>query len=180
MKYLVQIIVGLVPIVVWFFSIVFPQHIHIFTLDKFVTRFEIVCFIGVGVLHVFVFVFLLLKELNDRKVCYTIAQFVCILGMIVFFAYAWLTYMWMHTTQETGELHVLLDTLYGFNNIFLTVYAVLVGQFIMVSQFGKSIIPFWTIRTKKPVGYYLREMGKVTDSDIQEAIRQQKEDTLSG
>jgi len=176
MKYLIQILTVLLPVAGWVLSSIFQHQITIYHVDVVITYSEIVLFIFLIFLNSFVYVMLLWHEIRHRRVCHTLAQFVSIFGVIIFSSYTWLTYQWMCTAQATGTMPVVLDTLYGFINMLLGVYSVIVCQFITVSLFGKSVIPFWCVNPKKPIGSYLVNMG-VDREIIEEAYRLQQDDT---
>jgi hypothetical protein len=177
MKLFLQIVSMVTPVAIWTCSMMLQDKITLYHVDRVITGAEVIAFLIVGVMNMFAFVYLTGKEMANRKVCYSLAQWVVTLGMIVSFSYAWLTWQWMQK-QPGGQIDIALDTMYGVINLVMVIYIVLVTQFIFASMFAKKILPFISIKSRKPLGEYLIAEGLIKPEDLERAVKRQQHDNL--
>jgi len=130
------------------------------------------------------FTVLILKERRDKRLCLTTAQSVCLAGFFISCCYGILTWDWLavqlsgNFDQAKNTMWKLVDMLNGFGW-----FAVVV----MISLFFFGYFPLLSVKEKKPVGEYVRELSwkyglskDVADSMMDEAYKKQQDDFRKG
>lgn len=173
MKYIIQIFTICLPFVLWMITKA-SGPLSIPAVLIFMKKISLVFYLISGTITLFLYVYLVGVEVIRRK-CYTLAQYICIFFTIVSYSYAWIIYNWLFLRWSDGQdLYDLFFTLADIANAWVIA---LTGQFILMVLGRKWILPY-PINLKLPrmLGEILKDTGKVTDEDIENAIKKQKEE----
>jgi len=142
-------------------------------------RLEIIGFLVVGVTSLFGYAYLVGKEITqNKKICYTLAQTICILTSANSFAYAWVVNKWIDIAQKcySSNAAYTIDIFYSLIDLSSTVNKFLVVQFIFVVLFRRWIIPLHpSFRMNEPIGKILIKKGYITEEQLKEALEKQNE-----
>ena len=179
MKYFLQV----------FFSAVVPLALFILAgntqagkitlgdVNIFLKHCEIVAFAVVGITSLFGYAYLIGQEVQGRnRICFTMAQIICLLTTVISFAYAYTIHKWIQIAgggYTTGAIET-IDIFYSLIDLLSAMNKMLVIQFIFVVLFRRWIIPLdIRLRATKPIGEILIQKGYLTEEQLNEAIKEQ-------
>lgn len=145
----------------------------------FLKHCEIVAFLLVGIVSLFGYAYLVGQEMEGRnRLCYTMAQIICLLTTVISFAYAYTIHKWIQIAgggYATGAIET-IDIFYSLIDLLSAMNKMLVIQFIFVVLFRRWIIPLdIRLRVTKPIGQILILKGYLTQEQLDEAIKEQDE-----
>ena len=157
MKYVLQI-VGFFITTFLFIFFSFIQHgIPFISLENPMAWVNGVMFALCIPMFVFVYISLMQKELIHRRICYTLAEWLCVLGIVGSGAMCVMTFLWLFGAQFYAKYVPSLNLGYKFTDALIWVIFILTGQLIYVLFIGKSLpfLNFIEVKPKKPIGQYM-------------------------
>ena len=172
MKYAVQIIISCV---IWFLVqsmggkiTLEPANIYLKSFNIALFLFSsVVCFVGY-------ITFIQREEVSGRKICYTKAQWSCLVGCGLSLSYAYTTWLWIRVVESGYNHPEKIDILNSVNGIMLVITLVLNADLLNNTFFQKSFLPFGNpIPRKKKALLLAKEMGFITEEQIHKVLDQQ-------
>jgi len=183
MKYVIQIFSILLPFVLFMMAHNAPGGvISMLDVNVVAKKINIIAFLAVGIVGLFGYAYLVGKEVKgSKKICYTLAQLICLITSVNAFAYGWVTNKWVDIIlgmPQTSHEASMIDIFYSIVDFSAAINKFLVVQFIFVTLYQKWILPvFWSgVPMARPIGEILIEEGLVTQKQIDKALEKQVEE----
>ena len=181
MKYVIQIFSILLPFILFMMAHNAPNGVITMEgVNLVAKKINILAFLAVGIVGLFGYAYLVGKEVKEsRRLCYTLAQLVCLLTSINAFAYGWVTNKWIDIVAgmpQTAHEAAMIDIFYSIVDFSAAINKFLVIQFIFVTLYKKWILPLRLggVPMARPIGEILIEQGIVTQDDIDAALKRQE------